>query len=94
MSDQELARAVRLEIESELDAVNLYEAHIEATDNEDAQKVLAYVAAEEKEHAAIFLALLARLDPDQAEELSGGERKLELILRGAPKDEIESAELT
>src|SRR2546423_13584341 len=92
ISKEELIRAIRLEIESELDAVNLYEAHIESTDDADAKKVLAFIAGEEKEHAAIFLALLRRLDGKLDEEMEVGAKKLDLILRGASKEEIEAAE--
>jgi rubrerythrin len=91
MTRDEIVRAIRLEVEAELDAVNLYHAHLEAIDDEDVRKVLAYVAGEEKEHAAIFLALLARLDPQQGRELGAADRKLALILDGASKDAIDSA---
>src|SRR5437879_235033 len=84
-------RAIRREIEAEFDAVNLYESHIQATDDGDAKKVLAYIAGEEKEHAAIFLALLKRLDGQQAEEMESGDAKLALILKGASKGAIEAA---
>jgi uncharacterized protein len=80
MSDTELARALKLDAAAELDAMNLYEAHIEATDNEDAKKLLAFIAKDEKEHFALFLELIRRLDPQQAEELQGVAPKLELIL--------------
>ncbi len=69
MSASELARAIRLDIAAELDATNLYQAHIDATDNEEAKAVLAHIRDEEKEHAAEFLQLLAMLDPYQAQEL-------------------------
>ena len=37
LTDAELARALRLDAAAELDAMNLYQAHIEATDNDDAR---------------------------------------------------------
>ena len=83
MTDSELARALRLDAAAELDAMNLYEAHIEATDNEDARKVLAFIAKDEKEHYALFHELVRRLDPQQAEEMEGIGAKLDTIL-GAP----------
>ena len=53
LTDSELARAIRLDMEAELDAINLYAAHIEATDNEDAKAILRHVMDEEREHAAL-----------------------------------------
>ena len=91
LTDTELASAIRLDIEAELDAINLYQAHIDATDNEGAKKVIAYIRDEEKEHAGMFLALLRTLDPQQYAEVQNGPRKVDLILAGAGKDEIEDA---
>ncbi|HEX3246522.1 MAG TPA: demethoxyubiquinone hydroxylase family protein [Chloroflexota bacterium] len=88
MSNSELARALRLDAAAELDAMNLYEAHIEATDNEDAKKVLAFIAKDEKEHYALFVELIRRLDPDQAEEMAGAGPKLDTIL-SAPAGKVE-----
>jgi rubrerythrin len=83
MSDTELARALRLDAAAELDAMSLYEAHIDATDNEDARKVLAFIAKDEKEHFALFTELIRRLDPDQAEEHTAASAKLYAILAAA-----------
>lgn len=69
MTDEELARAIRLNIAAEVDAINLYAAHMDATDNENARKLLAHIIDEEKEHLAEFLELLKILDPKQAQEL-------------------------
>ncbi|HLG73146.1 MAG TPA: demethoxyubiquinone hydroxylase family protein [Chloroflexota bacterium] len=80
MSDAELARAIRLDAAAELDAMNLYEAHIEATDNEDAKKLLRFIAKDEKEHYALFHELIRRLDPQLVDEADGAGAKLDLIL--------------
>src|SRR5487761_591306 len=80
MTDAELARAIRLDAAAELDAMSLYEAHIEATDNEDARKLLRFIAKDEKEHYALFHELIRRLDPQQAEEMQGAGAKLDVIL--------------
>ena len=69
MTLEELARAIRQDIAAELDAINLYEAHIDATDNEPAKKILAHVRDDEKEHVAEFMELLRILDPGQAKKL-------------------------
>ena len=80
MTDAELARALKYDAAAEIDAMNLYEAHIQATDNEDARKLLRFIAKDEKEHFALFLELIKRLDPEQAKELQGVAAKLDLIL--------------
>ena len=80
LSDAELARALRLDAAAELDAVNLSEAHIEATDNAAAQKLLRFILKDEKEHYALFHELIRRLDPRQAEEMQGVGAKLDVIL--------------
>jgi uncharacterized protein len=82
MTNEELARAIRLDIQAELDAVNLYQAHIDATDDEEVKLVIAHVRDEEKEHVGEFLELLRRLDPKQAEELDEGAEHVEGILAG------------
>ena len=80
MTDAELARALRLDAAAELDAMSVYEAHVDATDNEDAKKLLRFIAKDEKEHYALFHELIRRLDPRQAEEMDGVGAKLDVIL--------------
>ena len=92
MTDAELARAIRLDLESELDATNLYAAHIEATDNEDAKRVLRHIMNEEKEHATLFWELLKRLDPKVAEETELASLKVRMLIAGASDEEVEAAE--
>jgi len=90
LTDSELARAIRLDMEAELDAINLYAAHIEATDNEEAKAILQHVMDEEREHAALFWQLIARLDPAQAEHIKVMSEKYRLLVSGAPKEEVEA----
>jgi rubrerythrin len=91
LTDSELARAIRLDMEAELDAINLYAAHIEATDNEDAKAILRHVMDEEREHAALFWELIARLDPAQAEHIKVMSQKYRLIVSGASHEAVEAA---
>jgi rubrerythrin len=91
LSDAELARALRLDLESELDAINLYAAHLEATENPTARAVLRHVMDEEREHAALFWALIGQLDPSQASHAREAAEKLELLASGASDDEVEAA---
>jgi uncharacterized protein len=91
LTNEELARAIRLNIEAELDAINLYAAHIEATDNEEAKAVLNHVMDEEREHAALFWQLIARLDPAQAKHDAAASAKYKLIVSGASHEAVEAA---
>lgn len=90
LSDSELARSIRLNIEAELDAINLYAAHVEATDNEEAKAVLRHVMDEEREHAALFWELIRRLDPEQAKHDREAPEKYRLIVSGAPDEAVEA----
>jgi rubrerythrin len=89
LTDTELARAIRLDMEAELDAINLYASHIDATDNEEAKAILAHVMDEEREHAALFWELIYRLDPEQAGHQREAGEKYRLIVSGAPKELVE-----
>ncbi len=90
MSNEELARSIRLNIEAEMDAINLYAAHIEATDNEDAKAILRHVMDEEKEHAALFWQLIRHLDPSQAKHDDEAGAKYRLIVAGADHEAVEA----
>ena len=63
ITKNELERAIMLDIAAELEAVHLYLAQMEATDNEEARKVLFDIAEEELVHAGEFTSLLYRLNP-------------------------------
>jgi rubrerythrin len=80
MNAAELARAIMQDIAAELDAVALYQAHIDATDDERAKKVLAHIRDDEKEHTAELLAFLEILDPQQAEYLKKGKKEIAELL--------------
>ena len=79
---EELVRTIRQDIAAELDAVALYQAHIDATDDERAKKVLAHARDDEKEHVGEFLALLEILDPKQADYLKKGKAEIAELLKG------------
>lgn len=90
LTDTELARALRLDMEAELDAINLYASHLDATDNAEAMAILHHIMDEEKEHAALFWELIRRLDPQEAKHASEAPRKYALIVAGAPEEEVEA----
>ena len=72
MTDSELARAIRLDLAAEEEAVHLYEAHADATDNELAKKVLHDIANEERVHAGEFQRLINILLKDEEKFLAEG----------------------
>ncbi len=80
MNANELANAIRQDIAAELDAIALYQAHIDATDDERARKMLAHIRDDEKEHAGELLALLEVLDPTQAKYLIEGKEELKELM--------------
>jgi hypothetical protein len=90
LSDVELASAIRLNLEAELDAINLYAAHIEATDNAEAKAILRHVMDEEREHAALFTQLLHRLDPEMKKHNDEASVKFRLVVSGASHEEVEA----
>jgi len=87
----ELVRAVMLNIAAELEAVHLYTAHMDATDNEDAKKVLYDIALEELVHAGEFTSLLYRLDPVAAQKAEEGFAEVEALLGAKAPAEVEPA---
>ena len=76
LTDAELARVIRLDIAAEYDAVSLYQAHADATDNKLARKVLLEVADEERVHIGEFQTLLNILLADEEHFLTEGEKEV------------------
>jgi len=72
LTDQELIRAIRLNLAAEHEAIHLYMAHAEATDHPLARKVLIDVANEEREHVGEFTRLLEILTGDEEEWVGHG----------------------
>ncbi len=72
MTNEELIRAIRLDLSAEEEAVHLYMAHADATDDPIAKKVLIDIANEERVHAGEFQRLLDMLAPDEEMFLAQG----------------------
>jgi len=64
----DLHRALNSLIE-ELEAINWYQQHLDATDNKELKEILAHNRDEEKEHAAMILEWIRRNDQAMAKEL-------------------------
>jgi len=77
LTDQELIRAIRLNIAAEHEAIHLYMAHAEATDHPLAKRVLIDVANEEREHVGEFTRLLEILTGDEQEWVGHGRKEVE-----------------
>ncbi|QNK40520.1 demethoxyubiquinone hydroxylase family protein [Caproicibacter fermentans] len=80
MSQEELIQAIRLDIAGELEAIYLYDAHVQATDNETAKTVIADIRDEEKAHVGELMTLLRTLDPKEAELFASGESEVRELL--------------
>ncbi len=68
----ELARAIRMDLASELEAISVYMAHADATDNELARAVLTDIANEERVHVGELTQLLKMLLADESAFLEEG----------------------
>lgn len=77
LTDRELARAIRLSLSAEEEAIHLYEALADASDNPLAGEVLQDIANEEKEHAGEFLRLLNILQGDEQGFLDHGAEEVD-----------------
>ena len=86
MTDSELLRALRLDLSAEQEAIHLYLAHADATDNEFAGKVLRDIADEERVHAGEFQRLIKILAGDEESLLAQGAREVNDMAAGKEAD--------
>ncbi|HEX2951159.1 MAG TPA: Rubrerythrin [Armatimonadota bacterium] len=89
MTDSELVRAIMLNIAAEYEAVHLYLAHMDATSNEDAKKVLYDIALEELVHVGEFTSLLFRLDATSGTKTQEGFTEVQELLRSKSPYDVE-----
>ncbi len=96
MTPREVARGIRLSLAAEEEAVHLYEALADSTDNPLAKAVLQDIADEERVHAGEFQRLLNILLPDEEKMLAEGAEEVdemaEAIEKGEQPGESEEAE--
>jgi len=81
MTVRELARAIRLAITAEHDAVHLYELIADSTPDAAVRKIMQDVANEEKEHVGEFEELLARIDPENEHLVGKGVQEAEELIQ-------------
>lgn len=67
MNNKDL-KNLREDLKGELTAINDYQEHIDAADNEKIKEVLGHVRDDEKEHAAELTKLLQEFDETQKEK--------------------------
>lgn len=91
LTKEELVQAVRLDIAGELEAIYLYDAHVQATDNVMAQTVIADIRDEEKAHVGELMTLLNALDPKEAELFASGESEVREMLESLKIPEASAA---
>ncbi len=89
MTDTELLRALRLDLSAEEEAVHLYLAHADATDNELAKRVLQDVANEERVHKGEFQRLISILSKEEDAFLAEGAGEVNNIAAGKEPAETE-----
>ncbi len=81
MNKEELIQAIRLDIAGELEAIYVYDAHVQATNIEIAKKVIADIRDEERAHVGELMTLLRELDPTEAEHFTSGEEEVKKMLK-------------
>jgi rubrerythrin len=77
LTDRELGRALRLSLAAEEEAIHLYEALADATDNQFAATVLQDIADEEREHKGEFQELLEHLFSDEKKLMDDGREEVQ-----------------
>ncbi len=80
MTMEELIQAIRLDIAGELEAIYIYNAHVQATDDVRAQKVISDIRDEEKIHVGELMTLLRVLDPNEIVKFNAGEAEVKELL--------------
>ena len=79
MTDRELARAIRLALTAEHEAIHLYQSLADATDHPLAKAVLQDIANEERVHAGEFQRLLSILLGDEDDWMAAGADEVDEI---------------
>lgn len=80
ITKEELIQAIRLDIAGELEAIFLYDAHVQATDIELAKRVIGDIRDEEKAHVGELMTLLYALDPKEAEHFASGRAEVQEMM--------------
>lgn len=87
LSKEELIRAIRFNIASEFEAIQLYEQLRDSIDDKNAIKMLNEIADDEKVHVGNFMYLLKLLSPDEEKHYKEGAEEAIDILNGDKDDD-------
>ncbi|SNS03616.1 hypothetical protein SAMN05446037_100352 [Anaerovirgula multivorans] len=87
ISKEELIQAVRLDIAGELEAIFVYDAHVQATDDPRAKKILGDIRDEEKAHVGELMELLRILDPKEGEFFEEGVEEVKELMEELAAEE-------
>jgi rubrerythrin len=79
MTRDELIRALRLDIAAEQEAIHMYTAQAEASEDPLARAVLLEIADEERQHTGELMELLRRLAPEEQKFLEDGRKEVEEV---------------
>jgi rubrerythrin len=88
MSRDDTIRALRLDLAAEEEAIHLYTAHADATDDLMVQTILKDIADEERKHSGELLALIASLTNETDFLVEGSQevqKRFPAIKAGYPK---------
>jgi rubrerythrin len=77
LTNEELIRAIRLNVAAEHEAIHLYMAHADATDHPLAKQVLIDIANEERVHVGEFERLLEILTGDEDRWIAEGREEVD-----------------
>ncbi len=76
LTDNEIARALRLSIAAELDASHLYELIADSVENKKVQEVLRDISKEEKIHVGELSVLLGKFDKEFNDSIEEGRKEV------------------
>ena len=97
LTNEELIRAIRLDLSAEEEAVHTYMSHADATDNPLAKAVLIDIANEERVHVGEFARLIQLLTGDEDDFLKKGTIEVDTMaqgLSGPPAETVPPAKTT
>ncbi|KQM11625.1 hypothetical protein AOA80_07160 [Methanomassiliicoccales archaeon RumEn M1] len=81
----ELARALRLAIADEYEAIQIYEQIAESTEEPQIREVIMHIVEEEQKHADQFWDLLARVIPEERELYDSAVEENKEIIRNVSR---------
>ena len=66
--ENKILNNLRQDLVGELEAINQYQEHIDAIDDEEIKKILSHIMNDEKEHVAELTKIIRKIDATQEEK--------------------------